>query len=84
MVILNIVLIETPLVFAVDTLRCYFGEWVKDRTAGGQIRFNSFSKNPQYGLTVEGEFYSHVHNSLYHHSQRLVSTFERSKFGQLV
>lgn len=40
--------------YSLGILRCFFGEWVKDQTAGGQIRFNSFSKNPQYGLTVEG------------------------------
>ena len=32
-----------------------FGEWVKKLTAGGQISYSSFGKNPHFVLSIAGE-----------------------------
>ena len=45
-------------VYVVHEVDVVFGEWVNKLTAGGQISNNSFDINPQYGLSVAGEFVS--------------------------
>lgn len=40
--------------YELEKIAFLFGEWIKDKTAGGQISNESFSRNPQYELTVSG------------------------------
>ena len=58
-----------PPVFVTDdpSVVCLFGEWVKDRSAGGQINHKTMDKNPQFVLSVSSKSPESVHprNSFY-------------------